>query len=227
MRNRTWSIITITVALLVGFGTFFVARHTAPTTTTTSSTSSTTSTLPSSWTAVWPTPSSGIRYLTPDAAAQGFAVDFLAMSSPVVGAFQAGDTRSGEVPVRATSTGPVTTVMVRQLGADNSWWVLGSATADISITSPGALATISSPLDLRGTGTAFEGLINVTLRDDASLTPLLTTTVMGGGNGVMMPFHKTIAFARANSAYGSLVLYQRSAKDGSVVAASCIRVRFA
>jgi hypothetical protein len=224
MRTRTWSIVTVVIAVLVGVGTYFVAHNTATTTTTSTSTTSTSQ--PASWTAVWPTEASGIRYTTPRAAATGFAVDYLGVTSPVVGAFMAGDTRSGEVNVRPDATGPVTTVMVRQLSADNTWWVLGSATADIDITSPAALAAVTSPLTLTGTGTAFEGVINVSLRDDASLTPLLATTVMGGGNGVKMPFTKSLSFATPHTTYGSLVLYQRSAKDGSVIAASCLRVRF-
>jgi len=67
---------------------------------------------------VWPTTASSTRYVTPRAAATGFATDYLHMVGPMVGAFQQGDSRSGEVPVQTGVSGPVTSVLVRQLGSD-------------------------------------------------------------------------------------------------------------
>ena len=48
-------------------------------------------------------------------AARGFATDYVGFTDPIVGEFQQGDARSGEVPVQATVIGPITTVLVRQL----------------------------------------------------------------------------------------------------------------
>ncbi len=148
------------------------------------------------------------------------------MTSPVIGQFQQGDTRSGEVNVQPNATGPVTTVILRQLTSDQSWWILGAATADITITQPSTLATVSSPLVISGSSTAFEAVVNVTLRQDNVTTPLVATTVMGGSNGQLGPFHKSLTFATPTSSYGALVMYTVSAKDGSVANASVIRVRF-
>ena len=75
-------------------------------------------------TAVWPFASSATRYSDPVSAARGFAADYAGFPDPVVGEFRQGDARSGEVPVQAKATGPITTVLVRELG--DSWWVLGS-----------------------------------------------------------------------------------------------------
>ncbi len=149
------------------------------------------------------------------------------MKHPILERYRAGDTRSGEIPIRATATGPVTTVLVRQLARDTSWWVLGAVSDAIVINQPSARSAVRSPFVLTGVSTAFEGVVNVTLRSDALASPLVQTTVMGGANGVMGPFRATLDFASTSSRYGVLVLYTRSAKDGSVTEASAIRVRFA
>ncbi len=201
------------------------------TTTTTSSTSSTslsttTTALEPTWVATWPTASSSLRYRTPSAAALGFARAVLHMATPQARAFQQGDTRSGEVPIVTSPTGPVTTVLVRQLTSDNTWWVLGSACAAVNITSPHALDTITSPLSLSGESTAFEAVINYSLYQDNDAKALVSGTTMGGANGVMAPFKKTITFATPTQRYGVLVVYTLSAKDGSVLEASAIRVAF-
>ena len=120
-------------------------------------------------TAMWPFASSAIRYSDPVSAAHGFATDYVGFTDAVVGEFRQGDARSGEVPVQAKATGPITTVLVRQLG--DSWWVLGASTPNIQLTSPAALATISSPVRLQGMSTAFEATVNTEVRSDGSTQP--------------------------------------------------------
>ncbi len=203
-----------------------IGRQTNYTPTTTSSTT-TTSIVAQPATAVWPFATSLMRFTDPSTAAYSFAVDYLGFAQPVIGAFQRGDTRSGEVPVRATPNGPVTTVMVRQLTSDNTWWVLGAASASINVTAPQALASVSSPLALSGRSSAFEAVVNVDLRQDNSLVPVVRTTVMGGSMGVMGPFAKSVTFSAPTASAGALVLRTFSAKDGSVVEASVLRVVFA
>lgn len=200
---------------------------TSPTTTssTAPSSTSTTSQVPSTWIAVWPTTSSS-PFTTPAAAARSFAVHVLDMTNPIIDPYRAGDTRSGEQPIRANAIAPETTVLVRQLSSDNSWWVLGATTGNIEITRPVALARVRSPMVLAGRSTAFEAVVNVNLREDGRATPLVETTVMGGSNGVVAPFNDTITFPAPTSHYGTLVLYTRSAKDGAVTEASAIRVQF-
>jgi len=175
-------------------------------------------------TAVWPDASTTTRYADPIAAARGFATDFVGFANPVVGEFRQGDARSGEVPVRPDASGPETTVLVRQLG--DSWWVLGAATANIRLSSPAALASITSPVRLQGTSTAFEGTVNTQVRQDGSTQPIGTGIVMGGGNGTMGPFDGTLSFSQPSAPAGALVLLTLSAKDGTVSEATVVRVKF-
>lgn len=222
---RSVSVVLVGAALLGACGG---SDKTTPNATTSASAAVTTTTAPAAdlSTAVWPTAASATRYRSPTAAARGFAVDYLHFVNPIVGAFQAGDSRSGEVPIRATAPGPVTTVLVRQLGADGTWWVLGSNTPNIVLTSPAALATIASPVRLQGTSTAFEATVQVSIRQDDAATPLVDGFVMGGSNGVMGPFDKTFSFATPTSAAGAIVLFTVSAADGHVAEASVSRVKF-
>ena len=214
MGSRRWlSVIVVVVLVAVAA---FAAGYLAHTTTI----------LDPTWVATLPTSSSSIRYATPTAAALGFAKSVLHMTSPVARAFQQGDTRSGEVPIVTTANGPVTTVLVRQLTSDNSWWVLGSACSAVNIVHPGALDTVASPLAVSGQSTAFEAVINYSLYQDNVAAPLVSGTTMGGSNGVMGPFSTTLHFAAPTQRYGVLVVFTRSAKDGSVLEASAIRVVF-
>ena len=147
------------------------------------------------------------------------------MVNPVIGQFRQGDSRSGEVPVQPSTTGPETTALVRQLGSDNSWWVLGAATATISLTEPVWNASITSPVTLKGTAMAYEGTVETQVREDDTSKPLGEGYVTGRGDA-MGPFSGSLAFTKATSKYGAVVLYTISAKDGSVVEASVIRVQF-
>jgi hypothetical protein len=159
-------------------------------------------------------------------AARGFAVDFVGFVDPVVGPFQAGDSQSGEVEVRPNENGPVTTVLVRQLSGSDTWWVLGSATANIEVTSPAASASITSPVSVQGTSTAFEATVNVDVREDGNRTTIGTGAVMGGSSGEMGPFEGQITFSAPSADYGALVFYTLSPEDGHVLEASVLRVAF-
>ena len=155
-------------------------------------------------TALWPWATSSTRFEAPVAAARSFATDFLGFTNPVVGSFAQGDARSGEVEVRPRANGPVTTVLVRQ-GGDGSWWVVGADDADIVLDEPDVLDGIRSPVRVRGTALAFEGTVQVHVREDGRREPLGEGFVTGG----------------------ALVLFTRSADDGQVWQAEVVRVRFA
>ncbi|HVJ98489.1 MAG TPA: Gmad2 immunoglobulin-like domain-containing protein [Acidimicrobiia bacterium] len=120
----------------------------------------------------------------------------------------------------------MTTVLVRQMGSDNSWWVLGSSTPNIVMQAPAAGATIASPTSLRGTSTAFEATVNYALNQDDHAAPLKEGIVMGGANGDMGPYSATVTFPTPASARGSLVMYTISAESGNVAEASVVRVAF-
>jgi hypothetical protein len=200
---------------------------TASTTTTVAGATSSTSTPTSTGdTAVWPFATGTLRFSDPVAAARSFAVDYLGFVNPVIGPFNQGDSRSGEVSVQAKATGPVTTVIVRQLAPDDAWWVLGAATPTLQLQAPSALDTISSPVTLSGESTAFEATVNVEIRQDGTVTPLAADIVMGGSNGTMGPFSKSLTFAAPTATGGAVVLKVLSAEDGNISEASVVRVHF-
>lgn len=173
--------------------------------------------------AIWPFPGKP-AYATPREAAGSFATEYLGFVDPVIGAFQQGDLRSGEVPVRPRADGPVTTILVRQLTGPG-WWVIGAATDDIEVTEPEVLAEVRSPLRVRGRALAFEGTVAVEVRQDGDVTPIGSGIVTGGGD-VPRPFEGSIAFAPPRARYGALVLRTHSAEDGRVWQAGAIRIAF-
>lgn len=225
--KRFWWILVVVVAVAgVAYGVERGVTSSTTTTSVASTTSSvaTTSSVPdSTWTAVWPRAQSA-AYATPAAAARAFATQFLSMRAPVLGSFQRGDSRSGEVAVTPYHGGPVTTVLVRQLTSSNAWWVLGASTHDITIQQPRALSTVGTTFVISGQSTAYEAVVNVSLWSDQVSTPVLRTTVMGGSMGVMGHFQKTLKVV-GHPGLATLVMYVISAKDGSVVAASTARFR--
>jgi cytoskeletal protein RodZ len=182
---------------------------TAPSTTSTSTATTTSTTTPSTSTtaprpsgvptdvtdqAVWPRPSSDVRFDDPVAAANSFARYYVHFASPVVGTFAAGDSRSGEVPVRARANGPETTVLVRRLSDDN-WYVVGAATADISVDRPAALATLRCPQPVSGRALAFEGTVQVRIdayQPDGDRVTVGEGIVTGSGTPPAGPFQGSI-----------------------------------
>ena len=217
-------VVTVFGALAVVGVACSSSPSTSSTTTTTPGVTSTTSPEAATWTAVWPTTASSTRYQTPEEAAQGFTIDYLHMVNPVISQFRQGDARSGEVPIQPSATGPVTTVLVRKLGSDNSWWVLGAGTAAINLTEPVWNASISSPVILKGTSMAFEGTVQTQVREDDNSKPLGEGFVTGGSTG-MGPFNGTLAFAKSTSKYGAVMLDTISAEAGTVMEAMVVRVR--
>jgi hypothetical protein len=176
--------------------------------------------------AVWPYAADDLRYDDPVEAAQGFAVDYLGFVDPVVGEYLSGDSRSGEVSIQPLDQGPTTTVFVRQVTDDDSWWVIGAATSAIRLESPETMATITSPVSLSGQSTAFEATVSVEVRETGSTAPLTQDFVMGGANGEVGPFAKDIAFDAPTATTGALVLQTFSMEDGRIWEATVIPVSF-
>jgi hypothetical protein len=177
-------------------------------------------------TAVFPYASGTVRYEDPVEAARAFAVDFVGFTDPVVGEFMQGDARSGEVEVRPVTNGPATTVFVRQLGSEGTWWVLGSGTANIVIDAPTAGGTIASPVTVSGSALAFEGTVNVEIRQDGARQPIGTDVVTGGGD-IVRPFSGDIEFSIPTEPHGAVVFLTHSEQDGRVWEAGVVRVSFA
>jgi hypothetical protein len=199
------------------------------TTTSTTESTSTTTTVPApegvdASVVAWPAVGGATRFDDPVAAAQSFAVDLVGFRDPVVGSFEAdgSDGRSGSVVVRPSAQGPATTVLVRQM--DGTWWVVAASTADITVDQPATGSQIACPMRVTGSALAFEGTVNVVVRDDQR-SEVGSGFVTGGGD-VARPFDGTIdcSLESAGSGYGTLILTEASAEDGSVVKATARRI---
>ncbi len=173
--------------------------------------------------AVWPWADTTTRYADPVEAALGFATDYLGFVEPIAGEFQAGDSRSGEVEIRAIESGPPTVVLVRQLTADDSWWILGAASENITVDEPVQGAEVTSPVTVSGSAFAFEGTVAVQLRADDNGEPIFEGYVTGGGSE-SLPFSDSFAFDSPGTTSGALVMLSRSPKDGSTFEASVLRI---
>jgi len=176
--------------------------------------------------AIWPWVDTSTRFADPVEAATSFAVDYLGFTDPVIGEFQVGDSRSGEVEISAGNVALTTVVFVRQLTDDDSWWVLGAASENITVDEPAQGTVVSSPLTISGTASAFEGTVDVELRADGNGEPIYEGFVTGSGSAEPGPYEATIEFTSPGSQGGALVLLSRSPEDGSVFEASALRIFF-
>ena len=220
-RSALWVGVALVVVAALGTVVVIKAHVSTPTTTTTIST---VPTQPGS--AIWPFASTSIRFSDPVTATKRFATDYLGFASPLVGALHSTAPGSGQVPVKASPTGVVTTVSLRQFTSSNTWWVVGAVSPAIVVTAPPILESISSPILLTGRSTAYEAVVNVQVRQDGSLVALASGTVLGGSMGVMGPFSKSIPYAPPSSDHGAVLFRTYSAKDGRVLEASAVRVKF-
>ena len=203
--------------------------------TSTSTTEETTTTEPSTTTTttfqgvdldtpIYPDPTTSQRFSDPESAAREFAL-WAAYTDPVIGEFQQGDGRSGEIEVRAFAEGAPSVVLLRQL-EDDAWYVIGVSTDAIRLTTPQIGDTLTSPQPLEGQAYAFEGTVLVRLYADGVQEPIGETFVTGRGDGVLGDFSGEIEFTNDTGAtHGVLVLYSPSGEDGGTIEVSAIRVR--
>lgn len=175
-------------------------------------------------TAIWPWFETDLRYADPVEAAVGFASDYLGFVDPIASEFMAGDSRSGEVEIRSAGTQLTTVVFVRQLTDDDSWWILGAASENITIDEPEALAEVTSPLTVSGTARAFEGTVDVQLRADGNGEPIFEGFVTGSGGPEPGPYSETFEFTSPGETGGALVMLSLSSEDGSTLEASAMRI---
>jgi len=211
-------------ALLLVAGLVLASCGGSTSNTTTTTTSTTLVAQPHA--AIWPYFNDGVRYITPRAVAQAFAQSYIGMTAPVVSAFASRSATAGTVTVRPYLRGPVTSVAVYEDHDSTTWWVSGSQTANIVVNEPSSGSMVHSPLHTTGTSTAFEAVVNVRIIADGVATPLATTIVMGGANGVMGNFAKDIPFDTSTSSAGAVMLSVRSAKDGAVIEATVVRLHW-
>ncbi len=163
----------------------------------------------------------------PDGVVKRFVTEVIGMKDPILGDFKEGDSRSGEVEVRAVEGGTVTTVFVRQL-EDDKWWVVGAQSADIVLDSPKTGDAVGNPVRLQGQGRAFEGHINVSIRGDDATGSVIGTGFVTGGGDVLRPFDGEVTRDDASTwEHGTILLFGSGGEDGTTVLHfTAIRVRF-
>ena len=232
-RARWWFLGAVVIAVLVAaLALWFAGRDdtreseppgVVPTQTTEPSPTSTTPPAGGDATVLWPFPGSTTSFATPVEAARSFATAFLRFEDPVVEPFQQGDARSGEVPIRPTRQGPVTTILVRQVGPGDDWSVLGAVTANIDVTAPAAGDEIASPVQVAGRAVAFEGTVQVEVRELGELGAIGAGFVTGAGDR-MLAFSGSVDFDTPGGPHGALVFFTESAENGQVWEGAAFRV---
>lgn len=177
-----------------------------------------------------------VDYTDPEATALDFAATYLGFPDPVLdGGFQQGANRIGEVVVRPRDGSPMTTLVgVRRLGTGEAWSVLFARSNSIDLNPPSGRGTpdleaVSSPVSVAGEATAFEGTIQIEVREDgmAHGESLGEGFATGGTMGEMAHFSADIAFDPPTEPGGALVLTTVSMEDGSVQEATVAAIRFA
>ncbi len=170
------------------------------------------------------------------AAARAFLVHQVGMGELVAGPLHRTGPNTAEVWFRPKlgedgrplpATGP-TTVVELQRGS-TGWSVLGTRSRSIRLASPAAGAWIASPVTISGRASAFEGTVQVAVKEvrkDQSRV-LGSGFVTGSGTAELGPFSGRIAFHDASSASGWLVLFTDSAADGGIQEATAVPVHFA
>lgn len=179
-------------------------------------------------------------YRDPEATARQFAMKYLGMESPASFDFQAGGPGEGEVPMGfgvgeggtpIRNPQPTFTVVLRQLGAQGSsgpWTVVAVASPNIVVTAPGPLDKVTSPVRVTGQAHAFEGTVNVEVREDGMLAgQSLGKGFVTGGGDMLRPFTGDVTFRAPSKPAGAIVFTEISQADGqSVLRAAVVKVRF-
>lgn len=145
--------------------------------------------------AIWPTAQD--VFTTPRDVAEDFMLRVMGVP-PDIGEFMAGDARSGEIEV--FSPGEVETLrailLVRQLGPNNGWFVIGTLNDNAMITNPLYGAQISvddaASLVVEGMAEGFEASLTVYAYVAGRTDILDQETTMGGNLGVPGPFQVTL-----------------------------------
>ncbi len=173
----------------------------------------------------WPDPADGAAYDDPVQLATDFAEEVLGFTSPVVGELQEGDSRSGEVEVRPSDAGPVTTVAVRRM-SDDALYVLFAATSEVELLLPTAGSAIDHPLEVEGWGRGFEGQVRVAVFDRTSSEELGHGFFTAGGEGELAAFNGEVAWENPGGGWGVVVASVHGGPDGTTWAASAFPVGY-
>lgn len=178
-------------------------------------------------------PGTGMFY-DPEATALEFARVYLGMREPDSEGMHFETPTGGDgglVATMASKRGsPLTTsIGVTQFGgSDGPYSVTFARTDNIHVTRPASGDTIGREVSLGGKSTAFEGTVQVEVRQDAQTfgERLGSGFVTGGSMGDLEPFAGSITFDEPTAPAGAVVFYTESAEDGSLQEATVVRVAF-
>lgn len=149
--------------------------------------------------ALWPAPS--VVFTSPRAAAEDFVIQVLGVP-PEIGEFMAGDSRSGEIVVYSPGSPPSPRglLLLRQLGPNNGWFIIGTINDSALITAPGYGQSVTAgPITVEGLGEGFEATVVVEAFIAGRAEPILDRQVTFAGNfGVPGPFQVTLDLSDAN-----------------------------
>lgn len=174
----------------------------------------------------------------PVATARAFAERYLGITGAVLFDLRPTGNGAAEVPVGFRGEGgrpatlPTTVVQVRQLGTlgtSGAWTVVGATSPDIEVDVPAAAARVASPVALAGRARAFEGTVQVEVREDGMAfgQSLGSTFVTGRGDGVLGPFTGSVSYRRPSKPAGAVVFFERSQADGASTVLRAVAVRVA
>ena len=183
-KLRVFAVTAVSVTALIGCKT---ADHDSDKTTTTSTT------VPGlEQPAVWP--AANVRFATPEEAAQDFVTKVLHVDTNI-GEFQPGDSLSGEIDVYSPESNVVRgTLLMRKLGPDQSWVVIGAISSVNTILEPAHQGMVSAgSITVSGKGRGFEAQLHVTAIDPTNpSTPIAEQFPMGGSAEEALPFSTQI-----------------------------------
>lgn len=145
--------------------------------------------------AIWP--AADVVFTTPEAAAQDFLLHAFG-AGPMIGDFQAGDSRSGEFEVFASADGRMldnarSVLLMRQLPPSDGWFVLAAASDMATITTPESGATVpAAPLTVEGVARGFEANIGSTAFLRGNAEPLDQQTTLAGNFDQPLPYSMSL-----------------------------------
>jgi hypothetical protein len=162
--------------------------------------------------AIWPAPD--VVFATPEEAAADFvSAVLISDGDPVLGEFQEGDVRSGEIEVLfAGEEGdldpPLTAgvLLLRQIGPTDGWYVIAATSDGATIDTPSALAEVpAGTVTVSGQGRGFEGTLAVSAfppgADAATFDRQIGT---GGASDVAEPY--SVELDLSGAAAGEVVV---------------------
>jgi len=174
--------------------------------------------------AFWPLATTGTTFTSPTSAAYSLATKYAGMKNVVIDSSLQSSEETWTVVLQSGQTGPHTTVTLVKDPSTKTWWVTYAVAQDITLESPHWNQVVSSPIHLSGQSTAFEALINGAIRLRATAKSESYFYAMGGANGILGTFSKTISLVRSAGHPLVIFLKELSAKDGGVLEFSAVPI---